>query len=233
MKRGKRESGMRQTYREIYKQTDRQTDLLWAWALPWVCLAHDADRSSCWAWCIRLRRWWRTDSADPQGLDSPDPMMDSTRKQYILSLYSHPFISISLHLYGSAYKLSDIFISIWFHPRKTIPRFQEHLERFSPFERGLACTAIIIGWITTFKQPRRLSGILHPCLNRGTWWRIGWVDCFQPEGRGFDSHSSRYVGTLGKSLTHSCLWRFGVKLRHSIRAVSEALLSRSGLEEAL
>ena len=59
------------------------------------------------------------------------------------------------------------------------------------------------------------------------------VDSFQPEGRGFDSRSSRHVGTLGKSLIHSCLWRFGVKLRHSIRAVSGALLNRSGLEEAL
>ena len=39
----------------------------------------------------------------------------------------------------------------------------------------------------------------------GTWWRIGWVDDFQPEGRGFDSRSSRHVGTLGKSLTCSCL----------------------------
>ena len=67
----------------------------------------------------------------------------------------------------------------------------------------------------------------------GTWWRIGWVDSFQPEGRGFDSRSRRHVGTLGKSLTHSCLWRFGVKLRHSIRAVSGALLSRSELEEKL
>jgi len=46
-----------------------------------------------------------------------------------------------------------------------------------------------------------------------TWWRIGWVNSFQPEppeGRGFDSRSSRHVGTLGKSLTRSCLWRFGV-----------------------
>ena len=41
------------------------------------------------------------------------------------------------------------------------------------------------------------------------------------------------VGTLGESLTHSCLWRFGVKFRHSIRAVSGAPLSSSGLEEAL
>ena len=45
--------------------------------------------------------------------------------------------------------------------------------------------------------------------------------------------AGRHVGTLGKSFTHSCLWRFGVKLRHSIRAVSGAPLSNSGLEEAL
>ena len=32
-------------------------------------------------------------------------------------------------------------------------------------------------------------------------------------------------------LTHSCVLLFGVKLRHSIRAVSGALLSSSGLEE--
>ena len=41
------------------------------------------------------------------------------------------------------------------------------------------------------------------------------------------------LGTLGKSFTHSCLWRFGTKFRHSIRAVSGAPLSSSGLEEAL
>jgi len=68
---------------------------------------------------------------------------------------------------------------------------------------------------------------------RGTSWRISWVDSFQSEGCGFDSRSSRHVGTLFKSLTRSCLLRFGVKLRHTIRAVSGALLSRCGLEEAL
>ena len=67
----------------------------------------------------------------------------------------------------------------------------------------------------------------------GTWWRIGRVEAFQPDGRGFESRSSRHVGTLGKFLTCSCLWRFGVKLPHSFRAVSAALLSGSGLEEAL
>jgi len=42
------------------------------------------------------------------------------------------------------------------------------------------------------------------------------------EGRGFESRSVRHVGTLNKSCTHNCLWRFGVKFRHS-----------SELEEAL
>ncbi len=69
----------------------------------------------------------------------------------------------------------------------------------------------------------------------GAWWLIGRFDAFRPKSRGFESRSSRHVGTLGKSFTHSCLWRFGVKLRHSIRAVSGlgAPLSSSGLEEAL
>ena len=70
--------------------------------------------------------------------------------------------------------------------------------------------------------------------HRGTWWRIGRVEAFRPEGCGFECHSSRHVGTL--ALTRWSMWRFGVKLRHSIRAVSGALLSSSlssGLEEAL
>jgi len=40
--------------------------------------------------------------------------------------------------------------------------------------------------------------------------------------------SSRHAGTLGKSFTCSCLWRFGVKLRNSIRAVSGAPVSTCG-----
>jgi len=64
-----------------------------------------------------------------------------------------------------------------------------------------------------------------------TWWHIGKVNTFRPEGCGFIGSS--HVWTLGKSLTRSCLWRFGVKLRYSIRAVLGALLSSCGLEEAL
>ena len=68
----------------------------------------------------------------------------------------------------------------------------------------------------------------------GLVWRIGKrFDAFRPKGHGFDSRSSRHVGTLGKSFARSCLWRFGVKLRHSIRAASGAPLSGRGLEEAL
>ena len=38
------------------------------------------------------------------------------------------------------------------------------------------------------------------------------------------------VRNLGKSLTRRCLWRFCDKLRHSIRAVSGALLGNGGLK---
>jgi len=50
---------------------------------------------------------------------------------------------------------------------------------------------------------------------------------------GFEPRFSRHVGSLGKSFTRSCQWRFGLKLRHSIRAVSGAPLSSIGLEETL
>jgi len=54
------------------------------------------------------------------------------------------------------------------------------------------------------------------------------------EGRGLELRSTAATqGPFRKSFTHSCLWRFGVNLRHSIRAVSGALLSSSGLNEAL
>ena len=67
----------------------------------------------------------------------------------------------------------------------------------------------------------------------GTWWHFGRVDTFRPNGHGFDSRSSRHVGTIGKFLTHSCLWRFGMKFQHSVRAVSGAPLNGRALEEAL
>src|SRR6218665_499034 len=81
--------------------------------------------------------------------------------------------------------------------------------------------------------PRRLGCFLFISFAVGHEWRIGRVDAFHPRGHGFDSRSSRHVRTLDKSFTHSYLWRFGVKFRHSIRAVSGGPLSSRGLEEAL
>src|SRR6218665_2190476 len=82
--------------------------------------------------------------------------------------------------------------------------------------------------------------LLHPSFHLfiksiycGAWWLIGRFDAFRQKGRGFESHFSRPVGTLGKSFTRSCLWHFSMKLRHSIRAVLGALLSIRVLEEAL
>jgi len=49
----------------------------------------------------------------------------------------------------------------------------------------------------------------------GMWWRIGWVNDFQPEGCGFDSRYSCHGQVLYLQLPVS----FGVKLQYSIRAV--------------
>ena len=40
---------------------------------------------------------------------------------------------------------------------------------------------------------------------REVLWHIGRVDVFQPEGHRFESRSSRYIRTLGKSFTYSYL----------------------------
>ena len=75
--------------------------------------------------------------------------------------------------------------------------------------------------------------LIYQCRNCVVWWLIGRFVAFRPRGRRFEFRSSRHIGTLSKSFTRSCLWHFGVKLRHSIRAVSGVPLSSSGLEEAL
>ena len=54
-----------------------------------------------------------------------------------------------------------------------------------------------------------------------------------PFVRRFVGSNPLHIWTLAKSFTPSCLWRFSVKLRHSIRAVSGVPLSSSGLEEVL
>ena len=67
----------------------------------------------------------------------------------------------------------------------------------------------------------------------GAWWLGGMFDALGPEGHRFESQSSHHIGTLGKSFTLSCLWCFGMKFRHSIRAVLGAPLSSSRLQEVL
>ena len=42
----------------------------------------------------------------------------------------------------------------------------------------------------------------------GAWWLIGKFGALRLEGRRL--HSSRHVGTLGKSFTYSCIYCFGV-----------------------
>ena len=60
-------------------------------------------------------------------------------------------------------------------------------------------------------------GIVLPICR--TWSLGGKFGALSPEGRRFESHASRHVGTLGKFFTLSCLFRFGMKLRHSNDAV--------------
>jgi len=61
-------------------------------------------------------------------------------------------------------------------------------------------------------------------VDDGVWWLVGRFSAFCLKGHRFESHSSHHVRTLVKSFSRSCLWRFAVKLRHSIRAVSGASL---------
>ena len=74
---------------------------------------------------------------------------------------------------------------------------------------------------------------IHVCIIVGRDGALVESTHFVRKVMGIYSRFSRYVGTLGKSFTHSCLWRSGVKFRNSIHAVSGAPLSGKGLEEAL
>jgi len=40
------------------------------------------------------------------------------------------------------------------------------------------------------------SFLQSPINIRGAWWHIGWIDAFGPEGREFESHSSRHARAL-------------------------------------
>ena len=66
------------------------------------------------------------------------------------------------------------------------------------------CLTLAISWSALAKNPALLlSKSIKDLLQNGTWLRIGWIDDFQPQGRGFDSCFSRHVGTLGKSFTYT------------------------------
>ena len=77
-----------------------------------------------------------------------------------------------------------------------------------------------------------LFTLVYAGIGLSTMWLLVGRVC-RLEGHGFEFRSSRHVGTLGKSFTCSCQWRFGVKPRHSILAVKGGPLSSSGLEEVL
>jgi len=44
-------------------------------------------------------------------------------------------------------------------------------------------------------------------IHCGMRWLVGRFNAYCPKVRGFKSSSVRYVGTLGKSFTHNCMWR--------------------------
>ena len=85
-------------------------------------------------------------------------------------------------------------------------------------------------WIVAFETFLKVSLSVE---HWWAWWLIGRFVAFSSRGRGFESRSSHHIGTLGKSFIRSCLWRFGMKLWHSICAVSGAPLSSRGLETVL
>ena len=56
------------------------------------------------------------------------------------------------------------------------------------------------------KYNTMLSLLISHSRNGGVWWLRGKFGALRPEGRRFESHSSRHVETLGKSFTRaSCL----------------------------
>ena len=59
------------------------------------------------------------------------------------------------------------------------------------------------------------------CIMREAQWRIGGVDAFRLEGRGFESRSSRHVGILGKSFTTVACRPSACILRHSINCCGQ------------
>ena len=68
---------------------------------------------------------------------------------------------------------------------------------------SIVVSVVWSGLRRVYEEKRRSITFVFVC--NGAWWRFGRVDAFHPKGHGFDSRSSRHVGTLGKSFTRSCL----------------------------
>jgi len=56
---------------------------------------------------------------------------------------------------------------------------------------------LVIVWMETETGKGSNTVNSNTSKQSGAWWSFGRVDVFCPKGHGFDSHSSRHVGTLG------------------------------------
>ena len=64
----------------------------------------------------------------------------------------------------------------------------------------------LLQWVSSeiLDQEVSTSPLLDSDFCYGAWWLSGRFGALGPEGRRFESHSSRHAGTLDKSLTRSC-----------------------------
>src|SRR6218665_2178105 len=61
--------------------------------------------------------------------------------------------------------------------------------------------------------------LLSSLTHRRAWWFSGKFVALRPQGCRFEPHSSRHVGTLGKSFTRSCCITWCVALLHGCLSV--------------
>jgi len=97
-------------------------------------------------------------------------------------------------------------------------------ERLCLYLVGLLLKSCCI-MITDQREKEMVIALIWPIKQLPLYKVIGRFVAFRLKGHGFESSSSRHVGTFGKSFARSCLWRFGVKLWRSIHAVLGAPLS--------
>ena len=99
---------------------------------------------------------------------------------------------------------------------RTVPCFIEKPQRCQlreGFDAVIACKVsgnplpnVRVHEITSEVNVNILNFLLQLCgLDIGAWWLSGRFGALCAEGRRFEFHSSRHVGTLSKSFTNSCL----------------------------